>query len=112
MRCPDDAGWISAEVSVHDSTPGKGLSAKTLLNASGKFVPGRINETIRPALRPDRIVVRPTPGRLPRQALPRARHHGDRNACSPSVSALNGISAAPIEKLVVFVVTPGVRISA
>lgn len=44
--------------------------------------------------------------RVPRHA------HGDLNACNPSVSALNGISDAPIEKLVAFVGTPGLRISA
>lgn len=38
--------------------------------------------------------------------------HGDRNACKPSVSALNGISDVPIEKLVAFVDAPGLRISA
>lgn len=37
---------------------------------------------------------------------------GDRNACNPSVSALNGISAAPSEKLVAFAVAPGECISA
>ncbi len=50
--------------------------------------------------------------RTRRKTLPRDPPHGDRNACNPSVSALNGISAVPIEKLVVFVGTPGVRISA
>lgn len=36
----------------------------------------------------------------------------ERNACNPSVSGLNGVSAAPIEKLVAFAVAPGVCISA
>lgn len=36
----------------------------------------------------------------------------DRNACNPSVSGLNGTSDAPIEKLVAFDGTPGLRISA
>lgn len=36
----------------------------------------------------------------------------ERNACNPRVSGLNGISAAPIEKLVAFAVAPGVCISA
>lgn len=40
------------------------------------------------------------------------RIQGDRNACNPSVSALNGISAAPSEKLVAFAVAPGECISA
>ena len=44
--------------------------------------------------------------RVPRHA------HGDRSACNPSVSALNGISDDRIEKLVAFAGAPGLRISA
>lgn len=44
--------------------------------------------------------------------LPADPFQGDRNACNPSVSALNGISAAPSEKLVAFAVAPGECISA
>jgi hypothetical protein len=39
-------------------------------------------------------------------------HQGERNACNPSASALNGISAAPIEKLVAFALAPGICINA
>lgn len=64
---------------------------------------------VRPASRPDRIV--PRLQRVVR-TLARRDAHRDLNACNPSVSALNGISAAPIEKLVAFVGTPEFRISA
>lgn len=69
----------------------------------------RANANVRPASRPDRIIPR-----LQRavQTLARRDAHRDLNACNPSVSALNGISAVPIEKLVTFEGTPGLRISA
>ncbi|BEV51388.1 hypothetical protein BconGalA64_38880 [Burkholderia contaminans] len=55
MRFSEEAGWISAEVSVRGAVPRKRLPAKTLLNASGKWVPGRIQANIRPTSRPDRM---------------------------------------------------------
>ncbi len=58
------------------------------------------------AVRIERRASRSHGMRVPRHA------HGDLNACNPSVSALNGISDAPIEKLVAFVGAPGLRISA
>lgn len=69
----------------------------------------RANANVRPASRPDRII--PRLQRVVR-TLARRDAHRDLNACNPSVSALNGISAAPIEKLVAFVGTPEFRISA
>ncbi|EPZ87189.1 hypothetical protein BURCENBC7_AP6286 [Burkholderia cenocepacia BC7] len=56
MRFPEDAGGISAEVSVHGAVSRKRLPAKTLLNASGKWVPGRAQASIRPTSRPDRML--------------------------------------------------------
>lgn len=109
---PADAGRVSAEVSMRGAAPRTEHSAKTVLkNAAGKFVRGRANARIRPAWRPNRILARDGNERYG-STLSRDPAHGERNACKPSVSALNGISVAPIEKLVVFVVTPGVRISA
>lgn len=108
---PADAGRVSAEVSMRGAAPRTEQSAKTVLkNAAGKFVRGA---QMRGSGRPGgRTGFSRDGNERYGSTLSRDPAHGERNACKPSVSALNGISVAPIEKLVVFVVTPGVRISA